>query len=273
MNFHRRPKYAIDCAVFAALACTFTANAQLNGNRLTAEWRWPEFDTVLESHLVVVSTKVELPADIIQRSSSFDIDIGDRWVEFRFHREAEFGETDFNGWYFEDLDDTIPDFTGYSIHSYSNGIGGIGNIVTGFAANSFWADLGGMKAFGRGEWIRFEVSAGYCLELTVSTLTAGQTATWDVSKAAPSAEVAIVYGFSPGLTAINGFAGYCANFGIKGINQQRLVCRKKSDFAGKISCRKTLAGNIGGRRVLSQAAERGTCPDTCMSNVDDQIIQ
>lgn len=119
--------------------------------------------------------------------------------------------------------------------------------------------------------VRFEVGAD-CLNLTVNALVAGSTGIWDVSGATPGAEVAVVYGHNPGNTAINGYAGYCADFGINGVNQNRVICRRNADGAGNVSCRKTLPNGISGVRVLSQAAEKGTCPNICMSNLDDQVV-
>ena len=111
-----------------------------------------------------------------------------------------------------------------------------------------------------------------CLNMDVSKLIAGQDATWDVCGAKIDAEVAVVYGFKPGSTVLNGYAGYCADFGIDAVSKKRVVCRKKADGNGCISCARTLPGNIGGLRILSQAAPRDTCPDPCMSNLDDQVV-
>ncbi len=111
-----------------------------------------------------------------------------------------------------------------------------------------------------------------CLDLSVSELVAGKTATWDVSGATSGAEVAVVYGLSRGSTLIKGLAQYCANFGIAGVSQKRIICRKKADGAGQVTCDKLLPDGIQGVRVLSQAAERNTCPDPCMSNLDEQVI-
>ncbi len=111
-----------------------------------------------------------------------------------------------------------------------------------------------------------------CLEMTVSKFTAGQAATWDVSGATPGEQVAIVYGLNAGTTNVNGFAGYCATFGIKGINQNKVICTKTADGNGDIACKKTIPGGMVGVNILSQAAERNTCPDECVSNLDDQVI-
>lgn len=57
-----------------------------------------------------------------------------------------------------------------------------------------------------------------CLDLTVENLVAGERATFALSGGTPGARAATVYGTKPGLTSVNNFAGYCATFGIKGVN-------------------------------------------------------
>ena len=111
-----------------------------------------------------------------------------------------------------------------------------------------------------------------CISLSVDPLVAGQSADWFVSGATPGEQVAIVYGFSPGSTVVNGFGGYCASFGIQGVNQNRLICRKLADGAGNVTCTKKIPAGARGRRVLTQAAERNTCPNECVSNLDDQVV-
>ncbi len=111
-----------------------------------------------------------------------------------------------------------------------------------------------------------------CLELQVSTLVAGLAATFDVSDATPGERVAIVYGFQPGTTVVNGVAGYCATFDIQGVRANRLICQRNADGAGNLSCRLNIPGSARGIRLLSQAAERNTCDEECVSNLDDQVI-
>ncbi len=111
-----------------------------------------------------------------------------------------------------------------------------------------------------------------CLELRVDRLVGGSKADWNVSGATAGEQVAIVYGFAPGSTVVNGFAGYCASFGIQGVNQNKLICTKAADGGGNVTCTKPIPGGASGTRVLSQAAERNTCPDECVSNLDDQVV-
>ncbi len=119
--------------------------------------------------------------------------------------------------------------------------------------------------------VRFEGTSD-CLNLAVSQLVGGEVANWDVSGATPGAQVALAYGFLEGSTVINGLANYCADFGIKDIGLGRIICLKRADGAGNTNCSKRIPKNARGVRILSQAAEQGTCPESCMSNIDDQVI-
>ncbi len=130
--------------------------------------------------------------------------------------------------------------------------------------NGRYDDVRGMEFVGDGP--------SDCLTMTVDILVAGGNATWDVSGATPGEQVAVVYGHQDGSTVVNGFANYCATFAIKGVSASRLICKKNADGGGNVSCSKPIPGSAVGVRVLSQAAERGTCPEECMSNLDDQVV-
>ncbi len=136
-----------------------------------------------------------------------------------------------------------------------------------------------------GEWVQSVVGfaaaisvtvkpdpAGDCLQMVVDPLLAGQSATWEVSGATSGEQVTIVWGLIKGLTILGGYADYCATFGIKGVNQNRLVCSKTADGSGGLSCTRKVPSGARRLRILSQAAERGTCPDECVSNLDDQVV-
>jgi len=112
-----------------------------------------------------------------------------------------------------------------------------------------------------------------CLSLDVSQLIGGRSATWDVSGAQPGSEVAVVFGFQPGETMVSGTFGYCATFGIDGVSPNRVICRQVADGSGNISCQRNIPQAAVGRRVLSQAAERGTCPEECTSGLNDQTVR
>ena len=114
---------------------------------------------------------------------------------------------------------------------------------------------------------------GDCLTMVVSKLTAGQTGKWAVSGATPGSKVAVVYGLAAGQTVVNGQAGFCATFGIKGVNSSKLVGIKNADGAGNATISKQIPGFAAGLTVFTQAAEQGTCPKECVSNLDKQTIQ
>ena len=84
--------------------------------------------------------------------------------------------------------------------------------------------------------------------------------------------VALVYGFQSGQTNVNAQFGYYTSFGIKGVSQDKLICQGKLS-AGQKTCKQPIPGFAIGKRVLFQAAMRDTCPDTCMSNVLDMVVQ
>jgi len=117
-----------------------------------------------------------------------------------------------------------------------------------------------------------DVEAAACLSLDVDELIGGRSASWNVSGATPGAQVAVVFGFQPGQTVVDDQLGFCATFGIDGVNQNRLICLSTADGNGNVSCQRNIPTAAVGRRVLSQAAERGTCPEECTSSIDDQVV-
>jgi len=130
--------------------------------------------------------------------------------------------------------------------------------ISGLASNNWGAE--------------FAISAD-CLSMTVSTLTGGQNATWNISGATAGSLVAVVYGFQPGSTVVNGQFGFCATFGIQGVTLNNLVGTAVANGSGNASINKIIPSQATGLTVLTQAAEQGTCPNECMSGVDTQIVQ
>ena len=114
---------------------------------------------------------------------------------------------------------------------------------------------------------------GKCLFMDVTTLVGGDKATWDVSKATAGAVVAVVYGFQTGTTIVNDHLGFCATFGIDGVNMNKLIGTTVADGSGHASVSVRIPKQVSGLTLLTQAAEKGTCPDECVSRVDTQTIQ
>lgn len=145
-------------AVGAVAAMAAGASAGLVGETITADWYFSTFGSSIEQHTFVVSaTDVELPADTIVNDSKFDIDLGDDYVMFLFNAGSTWQDVDFNGWHFEDTNGTIPDVIGYTVDSFSSGIGGLGGITLGHDADAFWADFSGMTVADGGDWIKLHV--------------------------------------------------------------------------------------------------------------------
>ena len=86
----------------ALLGLTVAAPGHAGGffaETVTAEWLFPNMDSVLESHDVLVGDGIELPADDIINDDKFDIDIdiGDDFILFTFDLGVTWQNVDFNG--------------------------------------------------------------------------------------------------------------------------------------------------------------------------------
>lgn len=90
-----------------------------------------------------------------------------------------------------------------------------------------------------------------CLALAVGTLFAGRPGNWDISGATPNAKGVVVYGFQAGSTGVNGTGGYCATFGIKGVNQNRVVGFWVADGNGNAQVSRTIPSSAKGKTVLN----------------------
>lgn len=136
------------------------AQAQMMGATMDAEWVYPSFGSVLESHSIVVSGGVELPSTLIQNDSKHEIDLGEDWIEFRFNSLSNWVDSSFNGWLFRDSLGMLLPITNYTVDSFSSGVTNIAGIVVGFNDDECWADFGGLAVAGPGEWIRLKVELG-----------------------------------------------------------------------------------------------------------------
>lgn len=116
-----------------------------------------------------------------------------------------------------------------------------------------------------------------CMNLKVANLVAGQTATFTVSKNLIRGEtVAIVWGTGGNPSSFKNFAGYCATFGFNVPNNgasSRVVAQGFVDANGEFIAQKNVPGNLSGMSIMFQAAKKGTCPDECMSDLIDTVIQ
>ncbi len=140
---------AVAVAAFASIA-----SAQMFGETITAEWHYGGLGNPIETHQIVVGNGVELTAEQIVNDEKFSIDLtGDR-VSFAFTSQAVWTFGPFNGWYFADTNNVLPDIIGYHIWSFDGA--GTPIVTTGWDANAFWADFEN-SVFEAGDVITMEV--------------------------------------------------------------------------------------------------------------------
>lgn len=144
--------------IAAGLALASGARAQLEGQTVTADWLFPDEGTVIETHDVVVGPAIELRPEDIVNDDKFAIDLTTDTVTFLFNSGTTWSDVPANGWRFRDTNGTIPDITGYSVLSASNGIGNIGRIVTSVTNDSFFANFAGVTVAGPGDFITLKVT-------------------------------------------------------------------------------------------------------------------
>lgn len=133
------------------------SEAGFMGQTITAEWLYPDFGTVLESHEVVVGDGVELTPNDIIYDFKLSIDIGDDYILFSLNDWAEWTDTDFNGWRFTDTNGTVLDIAGYTIAEYSDGVTGLTQDDLSFDSEAVWADFGGVFLPNPGDYIKLQV--------------------------------------------------------------------------------------------------------------------
>lgn len=112
-----------------------------------------------------------------------------------------------------------------------------------------------------------------CFNVSNDGLRAGQTTTWSMTGAVPGEVLALVYGTQPGFTGVYDVNRFCAFFDINAVRASRLLGQPVVDSNGEASVGVRIPPGVSGMRVLTQAAQRDTCPDMCMSNLLDQVVQ
>jgi len=114
-----------------------------------------------------------------------------------------------------------------------------------------------------------------CLTLSIENLVGGEEATVTVLDGTPGVRAVTVYGLESGVTLIEEQFDYCATFGIEGVTRNRVVggLNQSFDNNGEMSFDVPIPSGAGGTRIFFQSAMQGTCPDECVSNLVDQVIQ
>lgn len=145
---------------------------------------------------------------------------------------------------------------------------GIGDrhIIIG---NEGFTDIRNGTALGVGAVHFFDQDCQPCLDLTVSNFEVGETATFHVTGGTANATVIVVAGRVSGITNLDNFNGYCALLGIKDLQAASLIGGSEHQFDadGSLTVDVIVPPGNEGRTFFFQAAEQGTCPDACASNV------
>lgn len=238
------------------LVLTSGAHAQLLGHDLDVQWRFPDFNTVLEEYLVTVDTGVEIPDDDIVNSNGFEVDIDDDSIIFRFSSTSSWTGEAFNGFYFSDINDRIPPITGFDIESTTSGVGGLEPSALEFSEDAVWANFAGVVAsiqLGPQE-IRLRVNFD-TLQVQIDGDCPGPV-TVMATNATPNASLAILYANNVGNAVIPG--GFqCAGTTLKLDNSVRLITLMSADANGNAGTTGTAPANTCGGFV--QVLELGTC--------------
>ncbi len=114
-----------------------------------------------------------------------------------------------------------------------------------------------------------------CLDLAVTNLVASEDALVKITEGLPGARAVTFYGTRLGQTVVSDNSGYCATLGIKGLSQSKVIggINQVFDMNGEISFNQLVPGNTVGTHIFFQSAMRGTCPDECVSNLVDMVVQ
>lgn len=148
------------------LSFTSPAYAGFLGHEMQADWRFPDFKTVLETHTFGVSNDTELDFGEIRNSPDLRIDVGDDFILFErinCGNGCDWQDTQFNGFWFHDVNGTIPRITGVTFRT-SHGVVGLEQSDLGFDADSVWANFAGVTTTGE-----------YSIELTIEFIPAPAT--------------------------------------------------------------------------------------------------
>ena len=140
---------------------------------------------------------------------------------------------------------------------------GIGESVAVVSAEQD-AELG----FQAGAAFSFDLREDPCLDLNVQNLVAGQNATFTIKGGTAGARVVTVFGLQRGTTLVNDHSGYCATFCIDGVKPSRVIGGTNVTFDGngEASFAWFIPPKAADLSLFFQSAERGTCPDECVSN-------
>jgi len=160
-------------------------------------------------------------------------------------------------------DGAAEDYFGYSVS-----INGTTAIVGALGDNELGSESGSAYMFDR-------IVQENCLSLAVDNLIAGQKATFKISGGTRGTRAVTAYGTKAGQTIVDNVSNFCATFGIKGVTQSKVLGGSNQffDANGEINFNQLIPSGTTGTLVFFQSAMQNTCPDECISNLVQQIIQ
>ncbi len=110
------------------------------------------------------------------------------------------------------------------------------------------------------------------LQLQVDNLVSGQKAQFTVTDHHEGMVVAIVYSLKEGYTGVNNVFGYCGGLGLKGVTPDSLIGQGPI-VGGQYTKQLPIPPGLNGLELHTQAILRDTCPGSCQSQVNSQVIQ
>jgi len=137
----------------------FPTAAGFLGNELRADWRFPEFNEVFDTHRFLVTDDVELGLGDINAEAFMTIDVGDDFIrleQIECGNGCHWQATPFNGWWYNDVNNTVPRITGVTFE-HSGNVEGLEQTDLFFDNNSVWANFSDITTTGDTYWIQLNV--------------------------------------------------------------------------------------------------------------------
>ncbi len=160
----------------------------------------------------------------------------------------------------------------------------VNTLIDGGPAGYLVVELAGMNGYGQivgtainpdGD-VEAVLLSQTCLSLDVDNFVVGEDATIRVANGTPGARTAVLAGFGGEPSSFIDVKGWCATFGFDVRMSGRKVRVTTSglfDGNGVYEDTVFVREKVRGLTLLFQAAEQGTCPDECMSNIVERTGQ
>ena len=190
------------------------------------------------------------------------------------------------GWAYPDGEvkpEFMPDHVG-AVWTPSTGWVDVNTLIAGGPAGYHISELAGMNEAGEIVGTAINADGNFeavllrpsCLTLEVDNLVSGEEATFRVSHGTPGERTIVMAGLGGEPTTVIDLKGWCATFGFDirlKKNDIKITATGVFDGDGVFEAQRLVSDRNQGKNVLFQAAEQNTCPDECMSNIVEQVVQ